>query len=134
MKGLLPPLIPDMEIKSTLPVLRIFDETKAREYYVGYLGFEAKWEHRFAEGFPLYMGVAQGGCALHLTEHHGDACPGSTVRVEVVGLDDFHRALLAKEYKYSCPGIEDTSWGLRELRLGDPFGNRLIFWEPMSRS
>ena len=80
------------------------------------------------------MQVSRGGCILNLSEHHGDGCPGAAVRVEIVGLDDFHRELLAKEYKYSRPGTEDTSWGLRELRLNDPFGNRLIFWEPMPPS
>jgi catechol 2,3-dioxygenase-like lactoylglutathione lyase family enzyme len=37
------------------PILRIFDIDKAREFYVGFLGFEVQWEHRFGENFPLYM-------------------------------------------------------------------------------
>ncbi len=119
-----------MEIKSTISILRMFDETKAREYYLGFLAFTVDWEARFAAEAPLYMQVSRGGCVLNLSEHHGDGCPGAAVRVEIAGLNDFHRELLAKEYIYSRPGIEDTSWGLRELRLNDPFGNQLIFWEP----
>ena len=123
-----------MEIKSTTPILRIFDEAKAREYYLDFLGFCADWEHRFGEKFPIYMQVSRGGCILNLSEHHGDGCPGAVLRIETVGLEDFHRELLEKEYKYSRPGIEDTSWGHRELRLNDPFGNRLVFFEPQTRS
>jgi catechol 2,3-dioxygenase-like lactoylglutathione lyase family enzyme len=36
-----------MRIGRITPILRIFDDAKAREFYVGYLGFEVDWEHRF---------------------------------------------------------------------------------------
>ena len=119
-----------MEIKSIISVLRMFDEAKAREYYLDFLGFRLNWEKRFGENFPLYMQVSRDGCILHLSEHHGDGCPGAALRIETAGLEVLHHELLAKEYKYSRPGIEETPWGTRELRLNDPFGNRLIFWEP----
>jgi len=31
----------------TIPTLRIFDSAKAREFYVGFLGFKVDFEHRF---------------------------------------------------------------------------------------
>ena len=34
----------------TVPVLRSFDEAKAREFYVDFLGFTVEWEHRFEPG------------------------------------------------------------------------------------
>src|SRR5687768_5194927 len=92
--------------QATIPILRIFDEAKAREFYVGFLGFQIDWEHRFEDASPLYMQVSRGGCVLHLSEHYGDASPGSTVFVRVTGIDEFHAELAGKRYKYLRPGIE----------------------------
>ena len=50
------------------PILRIFDEAKARAFYLDFLGFAVDWEHRFADGAPLYMQVARGDLVLHLSE------------------------------------------------------------------
>ena len=36
-----------MKFATAIPVLRIFDETKAREFYIDFLGFSLDWEHRF---------------------------------------------------------------------------------------
>lgn len=110
----------------TVPILRIFDEVKAREFYCGFLGFEAGFEHRFEPGLPLYIEVARAGLRLHLSEHHGDASPGSTVFVRMAGVHDFHRELLDKRYGYARPGIERAPWG-DVLEVADPFGNRLRF-------
>lgn len=114
-----------------VPVLRVFDEAAARAFYCGFLGFVVDWEHRFHEGAPLYMQVARSGVLLHLTEHHGDACPGSTVFVPLEGLDALHAELGAKAYKYARPGIEPVDWG-RQMRIADPFGNTLRFTETRS--
>ena len=43
----------------TVPILRSFDEAKAREFYVDWLGFGVDWEHRFEPGAPLYMQVSK---------------------------------------------------------------------------
>ena len=115
--------------EAPIPLLRIFDEAKARQFYADYLGFAVDWEHRFGENFPLYMQVSRGGVILHLTEHHGDCCPGSALFFWMSGLDDFHRELTAKNYPYQRPGIEETFYGARCMTLGDPFGNRLKFNE-----
>nr|WP_206023799.1 glyoxalase superfamily protein [Saccharibacillus alkalitolerans] len=48
-----------MEITGLIPVLRIFDERQAKDFYVEYLGFEVDWEHRFEEGLPLYLQVSR---------------------------------------------------------------------------
>ena len=111
-----------------IPILRIFDEAKAREFYAGFLGFTIDWEHRFDANAPLYMQVSRGACVLHLSEHYGDASPGSAIRVDTTELDAFHAELAAKQYKYARPGINEQPWG-REVSVRDPFGNRLIFSE-----
>lgn len=114
-----------------VPVLRIFAEDLARAFYVDWLGFAVDWEHRFHAGAPLYMQVTRSGVTLHLSEHHGDACPGSTVFVPVEGLDALHAELGAKSYRYARPGIEPVDWG-RQMRIADPFGNTLRFTEQRS--
>ncbi len=114
-------------IEKAIPVLRIFDEAKAREFYVDFLRFKVDWEHRFEPGLPIYMQVSRGPMVLHLTGHHGDACPGSALFVRMTGIDEFHSELAAKGYGFQRPGIVDTHWNAREVTVKDPFGNRLSF-------
>ncbi len=119
-----------MQMKSITPILRIFDEAKAREFYVDFLGFKIDWEHRYGDNFPLYMQVSRDGCVIHLSEHHGDGCPGAKLRIEMTGLVDFCAALRAKSYKNFKPGDpQDTPWGTKEITASDPFGNQLCFYE-----
>lgn len=113
----------------TVPILRMFDVAKAREFYLDWLGFQIVFEHRFAPDLPLYLGIERAGLELHLSEHHGDASPGAHVRVETTGLDALHAELSAKRYRYGRPGIEEQPWGARELTVHDPFGNRITFSE-----
>lgn len=115
-----------MRLGSPIPILRMFNEAKAREFYIEFLGFTVDWEHRFEPGLPLYCQISRAGCKLHLSEHHGDATPGSALRIEVEGLDELHAELTAKTYQYARPGIEQQSWG-RDMAITDPFGNRLVF-------
>lgn len=118
-----------MQVQRVIPVLRIFDEERAREFYLGFLGFQVVWEHRFEETAPLYMEIARGDLVLHLSEHHGDASPGSTVFVRVTGIERFHAELIGKRYKYNRPGLEPTPWQSRSMTVHDPFGNRIRFDE-----
>ncbi|MEA2235862.1 MAG: hypothetical protein QOC81_586 [Thermoanaerobaculia bacterium] len=115
-----------MSLGKPIPILRSFDEVKAKEFYVGFLGFTVDFEHRFEPGLPLYMQVSRDGCVLHLSEHHGDASPGGAIRIETSDLDAFHAELASKEYGFARPGIDEQPWG-RDMSVKDPFGNRLIF-------
>ena len=116
-----------MKLGKTTPILRVFDETKTREFYVDFLGFRVDWEHRFAPDLPLYLQVSRDGCVLHLSEHHGDACPGAALRIETDALDAFHQELEQKHYGYARPGIEAMPWGSRDMNVRDPYRNRLTF-------
>lgn len=113
----------------TIPILRIFDVDPAKAFYVGYLGFSVDWEHRFERNLPLYMQVSGGDLTLHLSEHQGDATPGSTVFVIVSGLDEFHREITARRYRYLRPAIERMPWNADVMEVRDPFGNRIRFNE-----
>ncbi|MBA2126948.1 glyoxalase/bleomycin resistance/extradiol dioxygenase family protein [Hyphomicrobium methylovorum] len=113
-----------------VPILRLFDESKTRDFYVGFLGFKVDWEHRFEPDMPLYMQVSRGGCLIHLSEHHGDVAPGGGVRIGVDDIVAYRTEIMAKGYKYMRPGIEDTPWGTSEMKVMDPSFNRLTFFAP----
>ena len=70
-----------------------------------------------AEGDGLAEDPLRGGLAVDVEQG-----------VAAVELDDLHARLTAADYRYAKPGIESTPWGSRELRVTDPFGNRLIFF------
>ena len=120
-----------MNAFQTIPLLRIFDRAKALAFYVDFLGFTIDWEHRFEPTLPVYTQVSRAGCVLHLTEHHGDCTPGSTVFVRMTGLDEFHRELMARDYPYARPGVEIAPWNAMLMQVTDPFGNRLRFNEDL---
>lgn len=116
-------------LQRTIPVLRMFDVTKAREFYIDYLGFRVEFEHRFHDSAPLFMGVSREGLMLYLSEHHGDGSPGIHVVVEMAGVDDLLAELRAKNYGYMNPAIQDQEWGTRELCVVDPSSNKIYFSE-----
>lgn len=114
-----------------IPIFRIFDVEKAKEFYVGFLGFHVDWEARFEDATPVYIQVSRDGLVLHLSEHHGDCCPGSTAVVQTTGLEAYHREITGKGYRFMRPGIEVAPWHARVMEVIDPFGNRLRFNEPI---
>lgn len=118
-----------MKLNCPIPILRSFDTQKARAFYVEFLGFDIDWSHRFEENTPLYMQISKSDCVIHLSEHHGDSCPGTTLRIITQDLDAYQKTLFAKQYKHSRPSIQHMPWGTRDMAISDPFGNKLIFTE-----
>lgn len=116
-----------LEIVRTVPLLRSFDEARAKAFYLDYLGCTLDFEHRFELGMPLFFQASRGQMVVQVSEHHGDGSPGSAVRLIVTGLREFHRELLSKNYASLRPGVGRAEWGADEMTLLDPFGNRLIF-------
>ncbi len=120
-----------MDAGRPVPVLRSFDEAAAKAFYRDFLGFEIVMEHRFAPDLPLYLGLRAGECELHLSEHHGDATPGSAVRIPVADARAYAAELGAKRFRNARPGPPTaTPWGTLEFTVIDPAGNRLIFCSP----
>jgi uncharacterized glyoxalase superfamily protein PhnB len=120
-----------LETGKAVPILRSFSETEARDFYLRFLGFDIVFEHRFADGAPLYMEIRRDGCTLHLSEHHGDAAPGTAVRIEVSDVEAFLTEIRERGHARLNPEIETMSWGEVQVSLPDPFGNRLIFHTPL---
>jgi catechol 2,3-dioxygenase-like lactoylglutathione lyase family enzyme len=111
------------------PSIRIFDAAKAKEFYLGYLGFKTDWEHRFDDNAPLYTQISRAGLILHLSEHHGDGTPGSSFIVTMTGLEANHRELSAKGYGHWRAGLVESEWEGLTLQVVDPFNNRIRFRE-----
>ena len=118
-----------IQFSHSIPILRMFDVRKAKEFYRDFLGFSVDWEHRFEPNTPLDMQVSRGNVVLHLSEHYGDGVPGSAIRIEMSGIEEFLSELRRKKYKYYRPGIQLQPWNAKEMGVIDPFGNRIRFSE-----
>ncbi len=119
-----------MTLGPPTPILRSFDEALSRRFYVEFLGFTVRFEHRFEPGLPLYMAVVRDACELHLSEHHGDASPGASVRIAVADVEALCAELLARGHPNARPAVQTMPWGTREMTVVDPCGNRLTFTSP----
>lgn len=114
-------------LQKTIPILRIFDVAKAKEFYLDWLGFEVTFEHQFEPNTPYYIGIKKDEIELHLSEHHGDSVPGVKVFIVCTEIEKFHASL--KPYKYYRPSVQDAFYGAKEMTVQDPFGNKLSFNE-----
>jgi catechol 2,3-dioxygenase-like lactoylglutathione lyase family enzyme len=123
-----------IQFLQTVPILRIFDVAKAKEFYCDFLGFKVDWEHEFEAGLPKYIQVSRDGLRFHLSEHHGDGSPGIHVFVEMKGVEKLHREVSGKRYRFLRPGLQDQFYGARAMHVIDPFGNRISFTEYKSQT
>jgi hypothetical protein len=115
------------------PTFRIFDYNKMVEFYINWLGFKIDWIHEFEPGnSPKFIQVSLRDIILYLSEHHGDASPGSHVSIDdFENLAIYHKELIDKKYKYNRPGLEVPEWNEKAITMTvhDPFGNRITFNE-----
>jgi catechol 2,3-dioxygenase-like lactoylglutathione lyase family enzyme len=102
--------------EEVVPVLRVEDAGRAVAWYER-LGFRKEWEHQFEPGFPWFVSVARGPIRLYLSEHNGDAPPGTLIHLYVNDID-------AVSEEFGIPVDEEGLAG-RECGLEDPDGNRL---------
>jgi catechol 2,3-dioxygenase-like lactoylglutathione lyase family enzyme len=112
----------DIKLEPAVPVLRIYDVAKAKEFYVEFLGFKVDWEHRFDDNAPLYLQVSRSGVKLHLSEHYGDGTPGTAVYIRGSDIAALAKELHDKGARFARPSPTDTA-----PKLTDPFGNVLRF-------
>ena len=98
-----------------VPILHVKDGYDTAKWHAR-LGFEVESEHRFAPGMPLYLFLRRGNIRLHLSEHRGDARPGTLLYFYVYDVDS-----VAAEFGIE---VKEQRWA-REVSLTDPDGNRL---------
>ena len=73
-------------------------------------------------GLPLYVGIARGDLRVHLSEHTGDAHPDGLLYLYVDDVD-----VVAADFGVVA---ELAYYGMREIELTDPDGNRLRIGTP----
>lgn len=119
-----------LQVTQTIPILRIADARKARDFYVNFLGFRVDWERQFDPTSPVYMQVSRGGCVLHLSAREGDGCAGATVMLKATGLQGYELELRSHANNgVRRPELGYTGQGTIGMEIVDPFGNRLRFDE-----
>jgi catechol 2,3-dioxygenase-like lactoylglutathione lyase family enzyme len=107
-----------------IPTLRITDEARSRAFYVDGLGFGVDWEHRFEPHLPVLLQVTRDGMTFYLSQHAMDCAVGGLIHLFVDSVDDWHAELRGRGVVPELPPT-DQPWGLREMHLLDPDGNRL---------
>lgn len=107
-----------------MPTLRMTQYKKSRDFYVGCLGFQVDWEHRFEPGFPVFMQVSRDGLAFFLTEHTGDCPVGGLIHLYVPDVDAWFSEFRRKGVQVQEPPDEYLQ-GLRSMTILDPDGNKL---------
>lgn len=117
---------------SSIPVLRMLDEAKAKAFYLDYLGYEVEWEHRFSEDSPLYLQIKHGPSVLHLNGHATEETPAAEVRIPVADVEGYCRWLRDKTKGDELPEVVDPRYTGKntDMNLYDPSGNFLTFWLP----
>jgi catechol 2,3-dioxygenase-like lactoylglutathione lyase family enzyme len=109
-------------VTKVVPFLRVADAEASAEWYAG-LGFTVDWRHRFAPGLPLFVSMSNGEGQIFLSEHTGDAWPDVLLYLYVADVD-----AVASQYGRS---VETQEYGMREIELVDPDGNRLRLGTPV---
>ena len=107
-----------------IPTLRMTDKTRSRAFSVDGLGFHVDWAHRFEPDLPALLQLSRDGMTFYLSQHVMDCAPGGLIHLFVDRVDDWHAELRRHGITIELPPT-DQPWGLREMHLVDPDGNRL---------
>lgn len=110
-------------MKGIAPFIRVADAEATARWYER-LGFREEWRTRGAPNLPLFLAITNGEGRIFLSEHTGDAHPDSLLYLYVNDVD-----AVAAEF-----GVEPelTYYGVREIELTDPDGNRLRIGTPVA--
>ncbi len=106
-----------MQLSQPTPELPVPDVKAAQAYYRDHLGFEIAWYD--AEG--NIGAVAHGDCAIFFRQSDAPARP-AVFWIFSEDVDAAHAACLAHGAQITTP-IADTSWGMRQFTVADPYGN-----------
>ena len=117
-----------MTPNSSIPVLRVADYARARAFWMDVLGFELIEEG----GDPARFGIFRSGRATVFIDawHGADTVPSPGWRV-YFHMDDVD-ALAAALTWDNVVAPADKPYGMRELVVIDPDGNRLCFGQDLA--
>lgn len=104
-----------------VPFLRVADAEASAEWYAR-LGFEIEWRTRAEPHLPLFVAISNGDGQIFLSEHTGDAHPDTLLYLYVDDVD-----AIAVEFGAQA---ELAYYGMREIELVDPDGNRIRIGTP----
>lgn len=102
--------------EEVIPILRVEDARCCGGGLVRAPGLHQAVGTSLRAGAPAFVEVARDRVRLFLSEHQGDARPGTSVYLRVSDVD-------AVAAEFGVP-VEDAPWA-REIELRDPDGNRL---------
>ena len=108
-------------MKGVVPFLRVADAEATAQWYAR-LGFREEWRTRASQELPLFLALTNGDGRIFLSEHTGDAHPDTLLYLYVDDVD-----AVAAEF-----GVQQelAYYGMREVELVDPDGNRLRIGTP----
>lgn len=128
----------NFKINTSIPVIRMLDETSMLSFYIDYLGFKMDWEHRSSDNptSPLYAQIRHGDAALHLNGHAEADSPVCEVRFPVNDLAAYCEYLRSKDTSFEKPEVVDPRYEGRQtdMNIIDPSRNHLVFWSPSDDS
>ena len=123
-------------LKGLAPVLLVTDVSVAAEYYRDRLGFDLSFYDRIPEHYAY---AERDGCHVHFARFEG-APPRPNVEVVppdmfdvyfwLDDVDAFHGELVARGADV-IQSPTDQGYGLREIRVRDPFGYILAFGQSL---
>ncbi|WP_043739386.1 bleomycin resistance protein [Thioalkalivibrio nitratireducens] len=113
------------DLLGSVPVLHISNAERSCEFYCNKLGFQKNWQHQFEPGFPLFVSISRGSVTFFLTEHP-ESSAGAFVYIHAEDVDALAQELQARGVTLG-QGPVSQPWGMREIQLEDPDGNRLRF-------
>lgn len=114
-------------MERAIPILPADDLRVAREFYVGCLGFEVRFEAT-EDGYRGLLGLQRGDMWLTLdcpmTGHGREAC----VSLQVADADAYYDEWSSRVEVRQPP--KNEPWGARTFDVIDPFGNTIFVMGP----
>ena len=104
-----------------VPFLRVADAEASAEWYAR-LGFTIDWRTQAEPHLPVFVAISNGAGQIFLSEHTGDAHPDGLLYIYVDDVD-----AVAASFGMQA---QLAYYGMRELEVVDPDGNRLRIGTP----
>lgn len=117
------------KLASIRPVLGVKSYKEAVEFYVDWLGFNIEWEWREAPGGLAIVQIARDRVEIQLVE--GDEHPPNTwFQILVDDIVGFEQELNSR--RHASVKLADNYPYVRQISTNDPFGNLLVFEQPVT--